>query len=117
MESLIERDKVVAKKGYVRGGGLGRDRPSGRGRRQHVLHLPAAAGAGYLTWKWFHYRAQTRHALLSGACAARDVAGTPRRARPTSSTLYRQEAGERRAALRMAPQLMTSRSAWSPFQR
>lgn len=20
--------------------------------------LPAAAGAGYLTWKWFHYRAK-----------------------------------------------------------
>ena len=37
MESLIERDKMVAKKKGT---------------------FAAAAGAGYLTWKWFHYRAK-----------------------------------------------------------
>lgn len=58
--SLIERDKVEArKKGtyaavawggtVLLGAGLG---------ASMILWLPAAAGAGYLTYKWFMFRAK-----------------------------------------------------------
>jgi len=59
MESLITRDKAEAKKKGVYAaaawGGTGLLLAlSGPG----LLLVPAAAGAGYLTWKWFMFRAK-----------------------------------------------------------
>jgi hypothetical protein len=59
MESLIERDKVVAKKkGTFAAAAWGGTVLLGVAGASTFLILPAAAGAGYLTWKWFHYRAK-----------------------------------------------------------
>jgi hypothetical protein len=58
MESLISRDKAEAKKKGVYaaaawGGTVALGLLSGP-----FLAVPAAAGAGYLTWKWFVFRAK-----------------------------------------------------------
>ncbi|HSS38964.1 MAG TPA: hypothetical protein VLT58_09355 [Polyangia bacterium] len=59
MESLIERDKVVAKKkGTFAAAAWGGTVLLGVAGASTFFILPAAAGAGYLTWKWFHYRAK-----------------------------------------------------------
>jgi hypothetical protein len=59
MESLIERDKMVAKKkGTFAAAAWGGTVLLGVAGASTLLILPAAAGAGYLTWKWFHYRAK-----------------------------------------------------------
>jgi hypothetical protein len=59
MESLIERDKSVAKKkGTFAAAAWGGTVLLGALSAPFVLVLPAAAGAGYLPWKWFHYRAK-----------------------------------------------------------
>jgi hypothetical protein len=58
MESLIERDKSVAKKkGTFAAAAWGGTVLLGIAAGP-ILWVPAAAGAGYLTWKWFHYRAK-----------------------------------------------------------
>ena len=58
MDSLVSRDKSEAKKkgAYAAaawGGTVVLGVVSGP-----FLAIPAAAGAGYLTWKWFVYRAK-----------------------------------------------------------
>ena len=59
MESLIERDKVVAKKkGTFAAAAWGGTVLLGVAGASTLFIRPAAAGAGYLTWKWFHYRAK-----------------------------------------------------------
>jgi hypothetical protein len=59
MESLIERDKAVAKKkGTFAAAAWGGTVLLGVAGASTLLILPAAAGAGYLTWKWFYYRAK-----------------------------------------------------------
>jgi hypothetical protein len=59
MESLITRDKSEAKKKGVYAaaawGGTGLLLVASV---TPVLWIPAAAGAGYLTWKWFMFRAK-----------------------------------------------------------
>jgi hypothetical protein len=58
--SLIERDKVEAKKkGTYAAAAWGGTLLLGVGFSASIfLVLPAAAGAGYLTYKWFMFRAK-----------------------------------------------------------
>ena len=59
MESLIARDKAVAKKkGMYAAAAWGGTILLGAASASTFLIVPAAAGAGYLTWKWFLYRAK-----------------------------------------------------------
>lgn len=58
MDSLVSRDKTEAKKkgmyaAAAWGGTVLLGVASGP-----LLAIPAAAGAGYLTWKWFVFRAK-----------------------------------------------------------
>ena len=56
--SLIESNKVVAKKkGTYAAAAWGGTVLLGVGLGT-VLWVPAAVGAGYLTWKWFLFRAK-----------------------------------------------------------
>jgi hypothetical protein len=58
MESLISRDKAEAKKkGIFAAAAWGGTVVLGLAAGP-FLAVPAAAGAGYLTWKWFSYRAK-----------------------------------------------------------
>jgi hypothetical protein len=58
MDSLISRDKAEAKKkGIYAAAAWGGTAVLGVATGAY-LWLPAAAGAGYLTWKWFAYRAK-----------------------------------------------------------
>jgi hypothetical protein len=58
MGSLIERDKSEAKKkGLYAAAAWGGTIVLGVGLGT-MLWVPAAAGAGYLTWKWFLFRAK-----------------------------------------------------------
>jgi hypothetical protein len=58
--SLIESNKVVAKKkGTYAAAAWGGTVLLGAGLGASMfLVLPAAVGAGYLTWKWFLFRAK-----------------------------------------------------------
>jgi hypothetical protein len=59
MESLIARDKAEAKKkGIYAAAAWGGTVLLGVASASTFLILPAAAGAGYLTWKWFLFRAK-----------------------------------------------------------
>jgi hypothetical protein len=59
MESLIERDKSEAKKkGAFAAAAWGGTVLLGVAGAGTFFILPAAAGAGYLTWKWFLFRAK-----------------------------------------------------------
>ena len=51
MTSLIERDKSEAKKKGVYAA-------AAWGGTVLLLWVPAAVGAGYLTWRWFYFRAK-----------------------------------------------------------
>ena len=58
MTSLIERDKSEAKKkGIYAAAAWGGTVLLGAGIGT-VLWVPAAVGAGFLTWKWFMFRAK-----------------------------------------------------------
>ena len=58
MESLFARDKVQAKKkGYVAAAAWGGTVLAGWALGPFIA-VPAAAGAGYLTYKWFMFRAK-----------------------------------------------------------
>jgi hypothetical protein len=57
--SLIERDKLEAKKkGTYAAVAWGGTALLGFGVGATVLWVPAAIGAGYLTYKWFMFRAK-----------------------------------------------------------
>ena len=59
MESLVARDKAQAKKkGMVAAAAWGGTVFLGWVGLPILLVVPAAAGAGYLTYKWFMYRAK-----------------------------------------------------------
>lgn len=60
MESLVARDKAQAKKkGMVAAAAWGGTVFLGYAVSSSLLlMLPAVAGAGYLTYKWFMYRAK-----------------------------------------------------------
>jgi hypothetical protein len=58
MDSLMTRDKAEArKKGMYAAAAWGGTVLLGVASMP-FLAIPAAAGAGYLTWKWFLYRAK-----------------------------------------------------------
>lgn len=58
MDSLVSRDKAEAKKkGVYAAAAWGGTVILGIAGAP-FLAVPAAAGAGYLTWKWFLYRAK-----------------------------------------------------------
>jgi len=58
MESLVSRDKAVAKKkGYYAAAAWGGTIVLGLAGSP-FLAVPVAAGAGYLTYKWFMFRAK-----------------------------------------------------------
>ena len=58
MDSLVSRDKAEAKKkGLYAAAAWGGTVLLGVAASP-VLWIPAAAGAGYLTWKWFVFRAK-----------------------------------------------------------
>lgn len=59
MESLVSRDKVQAKKkGLFAAAAWGGTVALGIAGAGPFLAVPAAAGAGYLTYKWFMFRAK-----------------------------------------------------------
>jgi hypothetical protein len=58
MESLITRDKAEAKKKGVYAAAAWGGTSLLFLAASPVLWIPAAAGAGYLTWKWFMFRAK-----------------------------------------------------------
>jgi hypothetical protein len=59
MESLVSRDKVQAKKkGMLAAAAWGGTALLAWGSVSFFLLAPAAAGAGYLTYKWFMFRAK-----------------------------------------------------------
>jgi hypothetical protein len=59
MDSLIGRDKAEAKKkGVYAAAAWGGTALLGVATGGTFLLIPAAAGAGYLTWKWFVFRAK-----------------------------------------------------------
>ena len=58
MESLISRDKAEAKKKGISAAAAWGGTVLLGVAASPVLWVPAAAGAGYLTWKWFSYRAK-----------------------------------------------------------
>lgn len=59
MESLVSRDKAQAKKkGVYAAAAWGGTIVLGAVSAPLLLVLPAAAGAGYLTYKWFMFRAK-----------------------------------------------------------
>jgi len=59
MDSLITRDKSEAKKkGVYAASAWGGTVLLGVIGATPLLWIPAAAGAGYLTWKWFVFRAK-----------------------------------------------------------
>jgi len=59
MESLVSRDKAQAKKkGYLAAAAWGGTALVGWAGLPFLLLVPAAAGAGYLTYKWFMFRAK-----------------------------------------------------------
>jgi len=58
MESLVSRDRAQAKKkGFLAAAAWGGTVALGLAAGP-VLWVPAAAGAGYLTYKWFMFRAK-----------------------------------------------------------
>ena len=59
MESLVSRDKSEAKKkGVYAAAAWGGTAVLGLTIGSAFLWIPAAAGAGYLTYKWFMFRAK-----------------------------------------------------------
>lgn len=59
MESLVTRDKAQArKKGLVAASAWGGTVLLGVTIGSSLLVIPAAAGAGYLTYRWFMFRAK-----------------------------------------------------------
>jgi hypothetical protein len=59
MDSLVTRDKSEAKKkGIYAAAAWGGTVALGVAGASTFFLLPAAAGAGYLTWKWFQFRAK-----------------------------------------------------------
>jgi hypothetical protein len=58
MESLIARDKAEAKKKGIYAAAAWGGTAVLAFAASTWLVIPAAAGAGYLTWKWFLYRAK-----------------------------------------------------------
>ena len=59
MESLVTRDKAVAKKkGLFAAAAWSGTVVLGLVGAPLILAVPAAAGAGYLTYKWFMFRAK-----------------------------------------------------------
>jgi hypothetical protein len=59
MESLVARDKAQAKKkGMVAAAAWGGTIALGWVGLPMLLVVPLGAGAGYLTYKWFMYRAK-----------------------------------------------------------
>lgn len=59
MESLVTRDKTQArKKGLVAASAWGGTVLLGVTIGSSLLVIPAAAGAGYLTYRWFMFRAK-----------------------------------------------------------
>ena len=58
MDSLMSRDKTVAKKKGIYAAAAWGGTVALGVAGMPVLGVAAAAGAGYLTWKWFVYRAK-----------------------------------------------------------
>ncbi|HSZ82255.1 MAG TPA: hypothetical protein VLA14_08235 [Polyangia bacterium] len=58
MTSLIERDKSEAKKKGVYAAAAWGGTVLLGATASAVLWVPAAVGAGYLTWRWFYFRAK-----------------------------------------------------------
>jgi hypothetical protein len=58
MESLVTRDKTEAKKKGVYAAAAWGGTGLLFAAASPILWIPAAAGAGYLTWKWFLFRAK-----------------------------------------------------------
>jgi hypothetical protein len=59
MESLVARDKAQAKKkGIFAAAAWGGTLVAGLVGLPMLLVVPGAAGAGYLTYRWFMYRAK-----------------------------------------------------------
>ncbi len=58
MSSLMARDKSEAKKKGLYAAGAWGGTALLAMAAGPILWVPAAAGAGYLTWRWFMYRAK-----------------------------------------------------------